>query len=703
MVRQNAVIVKNATKRYGKGELVLDNLNMTVSKSSIYGLLGASGCGKTTLLSCLVGIRHLNDGEISVLNEKQTSKKFIILGPRVGYMPQETSLIGEFSVSDAFYYFGRINGLDNTEIELKQEFFSKLLQLPSSSHLLKNMSGGEKRRVSFAVALIHHPELLILDEPTVGMDSIMRDNIWNYLIKITKEEGITVLITTHYIEETKNADKIGLMRDGKMLTESSPQQLLERFECSLLEEAFIKLCDVQNNAVTLNEAQRSEPESTSSDVLNQDQDQDNNYYTETNEIPVCKTVTERRVSRWKKFKALVIKNGIQVLRNYAGLVFAILFPLLQGGLFFFSIGNNPKDLMIGIVNDEAGNCNYDKNYGYIWGDEITCHFNNLSCRFANNINSSIATQIYYDNVLEAKNDVRKGQITGVMYFGQNFSKALEVRVNDITAADDLDFIDSEIQVFLDMSDHVIGSFMKEKLFKRFIEIYKSIMKDCQLSPKLAYIPIQFEDPLYGTEDLTYADFIVPTYIIILIFFLANTVSTALIISDRLQGLWDRSIVQGVKSEEILLSHIFIQSIIVLIHTTMLYLLYFPIWGLECKGSIFMLIIIVFLNGFCGLMYGFFLSVILNNYTMAFYGSIGSMFPLFALNGGVWPLEGLPIVLRWISYMMPVTLPSASVRAIVYKGSSIFDSDVYVGLLVNCVWILLYLAISIFGIRRLKSL
>ncbi|KAL0110786.1 hypothetical protein PUN28_014027 [Cardiocondyla obscurior] len=136
---------------------------------------------------------------------------------------------------------------------------------------------------------------------------------------------------------------------------------------------------------------------------------------------------------------------------------------------------------------------------------------------------------------------------------------------------------------------------------------------------------------------------------------------------------------------------------------MLYLLYFPIWGLECKGSIFMLIIIVFLNGFCGLMYGFFLSVILNNYTMAFYGSIGSMFPLFALNGGVWPLEGLPIVLRWISYMMPVTLPSASVRAIVYKGSSIFDSDVYVGLLVNCVWILLYLAISIFGIRRLKSL
>ncbi|KAL0110779.1 hypothetical protein PUN28_014026 [Cardiocondyla obscurior] len=603
MVRQNAVIVKNATKRYGKGELVLDNLNMTVSKNTIYGLLGASGCGKTTLLSCLVGIRHLNDGEISVLNEKQTSKKFIILGPRVGYMPQETSLIGEFSVSDAFYYFGRINGLDNTEIELKQEFFSKLLQLPSSSHLLKNMSGGEKRRVSFAVALIHHPELLILDEPTVGMDSIMRDNIWNYLIKITKEEGITVLITTHYIEETKNADKIGLMRDGKMLTESSPQQLLERFECSLLEEAFIKLCDVQNNAVTLNEAQRSEPESTSSDVLNQDQDQDNNYYTEANEIPVCKTVTERRVSRWKKFKALVIKNGIQVLRNYAGLVFAILFPLLQGGLFPLTIGGNPKGLMIGIVNDEAGNCNYDKNYGYIWSDEITCHFNNLSCRFANNINSSIATQIYYDNVLEAKNDVRKGQITGVMYFGQNFSKALEVRVNDITAADDLDFIDSEIQVFLDMSDREIGLFIKRKLLKHFIDINKEIMKDCNILTKVAEPPLRFENPIYGKEDLLYIDYILPAYTITLAFYIANVVSSALIVSDRLEGLWDRSLVQGVKSEGILLSHIFIQSIIVLIHTTMLYLLYFPIWGLECKGPVFIAMVLIFLNGFCGLLYG----------------------------------------------------------------------------------------------------
>ncbi|KYM87313.1 ABC transporter G family member 23, partial [Atta colombica] len=595
MVQQEAVIVRNAIKRYEKGQLVFDGLNMTVSKGSIYGLLGASGCGKTTLLSCIVGVRYLDSGEIWVLGGNPGSKGSGIPGPRVGYMPQEISLVGEFSVNGALYYFGRINGLDDEEIETRHKFFSDLLQLPPADRLVKNMSGGQQRRVSFAAALIHKPELLILDEPTVGLDPILRENIWAYLSQITEKENITVLITTHYIEETKDANKIGLMRCGKLLAESAPQKLLERFQCSYLEEAFLKLCEIQNNTLNNNE---------------QKYVYRNNLYYSYYKKPYCKSV------------------------------------LL-----------------------------YD----------------------TNNLNE------YYNKVSEARHVVQNGKLSGLLYFSQNFSEALQKRMEEGIFTKDSDLLASQIQVSLDMSDRQIGLFLQMKLFKRFLEIYKDIMKDCKYSSKLANPPIRFEEPIYGTTDLNYADYVAPTYMLTLIFFLATTVSTTLIITDRMQGVWDRSIVQGVKTEDILLSHIFIQSISIAIHTVMIVLLFFPIWGLECKGSIFTVIVLTFLVGFCGLMHGFIISVMCKDHIMANYCSAGSFYPLIIMSGCIWPVEGMPKGLRWFSYALPTTLPSISLRGVIYKGYSISESQVYIGFLLSIGWILCFFIVTILRVRLKSSM
>ncbi|KAF4528304.1 hypothetical protein B566_EDAN014980 [Ephemera danica] len=209
--RQNAVCVRRACKRYGtksNPHVVLEQLNMTVPKGTIYGLLGASGCGKTTLLTCIVGRRRLNTGEIWVLGGRPGSPGSGVPGPRVGYMPQETALYGEFTIRETMVYFGWIFGMSIDRIEERLEFLIKLLELPSSSRHVKNLSGGQQRRVSFAAALVHDPELLILDEPTVGVDPVLRQSIWEHLVAITKDGNKTVIITTHYIEEARQAHAV---------------------------------------------------------------------------------------------------------------------------------------------------------------------------------------------------------------------------------------------------------------------------------------------------------------------------------------------------------------------------------------------------------------------------------------------------------------------------------------------------------------
>ncbi|XP_072759555.1 ABC transporter G family member 23-like isoform X2 [Anoplolepis gracilipes] len=637
MMQQNALVVKNAVKYYEQEEPILDGLNMTVSKGSIYALLGPSGCGKTTLLSCIVGIKNLNKGNIWILGGHPGKPGSGIPGPRVGYMPQQISLVGEFSVSGALYYFGRINGLEDKEIDARQKFLSELLQLPSTNCLIKNISGGQQRRVSFAAALIHSPELLILDEPTVGLDPILRENIWLYLTRITQEEGITVLMTTHYIEEAKDANMIGLMRRGKLLAESSSQKLLERFQCSSLEEVFVNLCQSQNNEMNENVSEVQEVKDTENDTLHQDED---SYKRIKDRNMKCQARSIYNVSALKRFKALMIKNITQFVRFYATLVFAVFFPLIQIATFFVGVGGDPKDLTIGIINYEAGNCDYGNNIGSVWYDEesLTCRFHNLSCRFLREYGDSIANQKYYNDMSEAINAAHDGDLVGVMHFSHNFSEALQRRIDGFAFIKTEDILPNEIDVFLDMGDMQIGQFMVKKLYERFFEIFEDLMKECKYPSKLGNVPIRF-DTVYGTMDDGYDYFFTPSLLMTLPFFLSTTLSTFLIISDRLEGVWDRNLVQG-----------------------------------------------------------FFISVTCKTHTMANYTSIGSFGPLVMLSGAIWPIEAMPKMVRYVCYCMPPALPSIAMRAVIFKGYTLNEKEVYMGILVSVAYIVIFFITVLFGLR-----
>ena len=227
-----AISVEGLVRGYGRIE-VLQGLGMTVDEGSIYGLLGPSGCGKTTLLKVILGFLAPESGKVEVKGE--------IPGSDVGYSPQEIALYPDLSIAETLRFHGRLHGMDANRILARQSWLIDFLDLPDPARTVGKLSGGQKRRVSLAVALLHEPGLLLLDEPTVGVDPELRARLWDHMQEISAN-GTSIVITTHYIDEARNADRVGLMRDGVLLAEDTPQSVMDSQSASSLEEAFLALC-----------------------------------------------------------------------------------------------------------------------------------------------------------------------------------------------------------------------------------------------------------------------------------------------------------------------------------------------------------------------------------------------------------------------------------------------------------------------------
>ncbi|XKL61964.1 hypothetical protein PGB90_001797 [Kerria lacca] len=732
--RQQAVCVRNAFKHYGskkKPNHVLSNLNMTVAKGTIYGLLGASGCGKTTLLSCIVGRRQLNTGEIYVLGGKPGTRGSGVPGKRVGYMPQEIALYGEFSIQETMMYFGWIFGMHTKEINERLQFLLNFLDLPSQNRLVKNLSGGQQRRVSFAVALMHDPELLILDEPTVGVDPLLRQSIWNHLVQITKDGHKTVIITTHYIEEARQAHTIGLMRSGRLLAEEAPQVLLSIYGCQSLEEVFLKLSRKQqgsepnnlqevktNNTslATLNWGKKDEPvyiiEEKGVIGLNfyqskepQLQDHINGYCDHLNGKlpPVDEPVDYEsnlgsclQLTTVGKTQALLQKNFLRMWRNVGVMLFIFALPVMQVILFCLAIGRDPTGLHLAIVNREMNwttmECPVRHNCSYV----------QLSCRYLNALPKDTIIQDYYKDPETAIDAVKSGDAWGVIYFTENFTDALVARMVLGKDADNETLDQSDVRVWLDMSNQQIGLMLNRDLQLSYRTFAQELLEQCSQNPKLADIPIQFKEPIYGSEDPSFTDFVAPGVILTIVFFLAVALTSSALIVERTEGLLDRSWVAGVTPFEVLFSHVITQFVVMCGQTALVLIFMIVVFQVECRGDINLVIILTILQGLCGMCFGFVISACCELERNAIQLALGSFYPTLLLSGVIWPVEGMPVLLQYISSILPLTMATTSLRSILTRGWTLVEPDVYLGFISSATWIILFLTISMMVLKFKKG-
>ncbi len=223
------------TKKFG--DLVaVSTLDLKIGKGLLYGLIGPNGSGKTTAIRMLVGLLTPTSGSARILSEPVPVKANIA---RIGYMPQEMAIYPDLTVHENIELFGQLYSMSAELLDSRENALLKMVGLEDrKDSLISQLSGGMKHRVSLASALIHDPEVVFLDEPTVGVDPELRAGFWKYFSDL-KAAGKTVVLTTHYMDEAVRCDTVGMMRAGKLIAEGRPRELMDSSSAPDLETAFL--------------------------------------------------------------------------------------------------------------------------------------------------------------------------------------------------------------------------------------------------------------------------------------------------------------------------------------------------------------------------------------------------------------------------------------------------------------------------------
>lgn len=230
---RSAIEVQKLTVRRGKSK-VLHELDFTVAAGSVTGLLGPSGSGKTTLLRAIVGVQKITGGRVTVLGLPAGA---VALRARIGYVTQQPSVYGDLTIRQNAHYFARIQG---SGIVAADEAVRDVGLADLADRLVDSLSGGQRARVSLACALLARPAVLVLDEPTVGLDPVLRRDLWQQFHALAAA-GTTLLVSSHVMDEADRCDRLLLLREGRLLADETPADLRAATDAENLEEAFLRL------------------------------------------------------------------------------------------------------------------------------------------------------------------------------------------------------------------------------------------------------------------------------------------------------------------------------------------------------------------------------------------------------------------------------------------------------------------------------
>lgn len=235
MDKKSVLRVDEVSKRFGTKK-VLENISFTIQQPEIFGLLGPSGAGKTTLVKMIAGMDDPTEGTIHVFDQKMPN---LNLTKKIGYMGQSDALYAELSAMENLAFFAQLYGMAGKRLKQRAEEVLSLVDLSNDAKkTVQNFSGGMKRRLSLAIALIHEPDLLILDEPTVGIDPVLRKKLWDTFETLQKS-GVSIIVTSHVMDEAERCQRLGMIRGGHLIALGTPEELKGETGAKTMEQAFL--------------------------------------------------------------------------------------------------------------------------------------------------------------------------------------------------------------------------------------------------------------------------------------------------------------------------------------------------------------------------------------------------------------------------------------------------------------------------------
>lgn len=236
-----AIKVTDLTVKIGKKD-ILSNMSLEIKKGEIFGLIGPSGAGKTTLVKTIIGMEKATIGQTEVLENRMPNLSVI---SKIGYMAQSDALYTDLTAKENLDFFASLYSIKRNEKKVRMNYAAKLVNLePDLSKKVSNYSGGMKRRLSLAISVLADPDVLILDEPTVGIDPELRKSIWEELAEL-KTNGKCILVTTHVMDEAEKCDRLAMIRNGEIIAVGTPQELSSKTTSGKLEDAFLEFGGVK--------------------------------------------------------------------------------------------------------------------------------------------------------------------------------------------------------------------------------------------------------------------------------------------------------------------------------------------------------------------------------------------------------------------------------------------------------------------------
>ncbi|MCA1055036.1 ABC transporter ATP-binding protein [Rossellomorea aquimaris] len=233
----DSIIQLNAISKSFKNQDVLNDISLDIQPGEIYGLLGPSGSGKTTMIKMMIGLELPSEGSVTFKGKELKAKD---LYPSIGYMAQSDALYEELTAKENLLFTASLYGLSKSKRKKQIEKVMEMVDLlPHLDKPVSQYSGGMKRRLSLAIALLHDPDVLFLDEPTVGIDPVLRKEIWDGFHAL-KEEGRTIIITTHVMDEAERCDRLGLLQHGKIISSDTPDAIKSQYGVNSIEDVFLK-------------------------------------------------------------------------------------------------------------------------------------------------------------------------------------------------------------------------------------------------------------------------------------------------------------------------------------------------------------------------------------------------------------------------------------------------------------------------------